>query len=76
MRPKVKPPGSNRLKLKSDKCFQFCFKFAFKFKLRRYVTEMPFGTVYYGDTMRQTCIVYNNGPMPVEFWVKGGTLNP
>jgi len=36
------------------------------------LTEMPFGTVYYGDTMRKTCIVYNNGPTPVEFWVKGG----
>jgi hypothetical protein len=61
--------------------------FAFKCNLYRYtedepgggtLTEMPFGTVFFGDTMKKTCVVYNNGPVPVEFWVKVGAvqLNP
>lgn len=34
------------------------------------LTEMPFGTVFFGDTVKKSCIVYNNGPTPVEFWIK------
>jgi len=40
IKPKLKPPGSERLKLKCDVLLsillQFCFIFAFKFNLRRY----------------------------------------
>ena len=36
------------------------------------LSEMPFGTMYFGDTLTRSCVVYNNGPTPVDFWVKAG----
>jgi len=35
-KPMLKAPGTKRLKLNYDNCFQFCFNSAFKFNLRRY----------------------------------------
>jgi hypothetical protein len=40
MKPKMKPPGAKRLKLKND---ERPFRFAFKFNLRRYNLERAAG---------------------------------
>jgi hypothetical protein len=38
MKPKLKPPGTNRLKLKSEQLLSISLQLAFKFNLRHYTT--------------------------------------
>ena len=36
LKPTLKAPGTQRLKVNMINCFQFCLNFAFKYNLRRY----------------------------------------
>ena len=38
--PKLKGPGSKRLKLKHDRLLSICYRFAFTFNLRRYTVAL------------------------------------
>jgi hypothetical protein len=47
MKPKLKPPGNNRLTVKCDMLLS---NFAFKFNLRRYIKARRIGGVYLPNT--------------------------
>jgi hypothetical protein len=41
MKPILKAPGTKRLNLRHDNCFEFCLNFSFNFNLRRYTLAAP-----------------------------------